>query len=253
MKRLSLLLISILCLYGMAVAQSSKFLASISVGPAIPVGKYGSRDASDSSAGWALPGPALNVSFGYHITKQSGIMILVSVQANKQDAETFNKRIKDKNGPVTEVNTTTYSWNIAKFMAGSFFNVPLSKSGDLQLKTALLAGAVKSYFPGHSYTGSTNQTGSPQDVIYFSGTFRGMELPMTFGFQVNAGIQYGLSQNIFLIADINYFYAKVKSYSFYPGSTTVIFTPGPGPFPTPQRIPFSLSTVNVMVGVEFRF
>lgn len=244
---------SSLCVSSISFAQSSKFLASLSVGTAIPVGKYGSRDASDSSAGWALPGPALNVSFGYHIAKQSGVMVLVSVQANKQDAEIFNKRIKEKNGPNTEVNTTTYSWNIGKFMAGSFFNVPLSKSEDVLLKTALLAGAVKSYFPGHSYTGSTNQTGSPQDAIYFSGTFRGMELPWTFGFQVNAGIQYGLSENIFLLADINYFNAKVKSYTFYPGSTTVIFSPGGGPFPTPQKIRLNLNTVNVMAGVEFRF
>ena len=254
MKKGSLLLLSIFCISELIFAQKSpKFSASISFGPAFPVGQYGSKNSSDSTAGWALPGPALNISFGYHLTRSIGAMLLVSGQLNKQDAEVFKKRLKDGSGPGTEVQAKTYSWKIGKIMAGGFFDIPLSNSGKVLLRTALLGGAVKSYFPGYKYSGVSNPTGSPADMTAFSGTFTGMQLPWVFGFQVNAGVQYEIAENIFLLADMNYFSAKVESYSFYPRSTGIIISPRPLPFPSPQKTKFSLASLSVMFGAEFRF
>jgi len=254
MKKLSLLFIIILCGHEIIFAQKTpKFLASVSIGVAFPVDKFGSKNFSDSSAGWALPGPVLNVSFGYHITKSTGVMLLFSGQLNKQDADVFNNGIKESNGPVTEVQTTTSSWKVPKVMAGGFFNIPLYNPGKVLLKIAVLAGGVKSYFPGYSYSGTTNPTGSPADSRSYSATFTGKELPWTFGYQVNAGINYKISSDIFLLADINYFNSDVESYAVYPRSTTVIISPGPVPLPPPQKTKFSLASLNMMVGAGIRF
>jgi hypothetical protein len=254
MKKGSLLLLSIFCISEIVFAQKTpKFSAAISFGPAFPVGKFGSKNSSDSTAGWALPGPALNVSFGYHLTKSTGAMLLMSGQFNKQDANSFNKRIKENNPPGTEVQTKTYSWNIWKIMAGGFFDIPISNSRKVLLRTALSGGAVKSYFPGYKYSGTSNPTGSPADQSAFSGSFSGMQLPWVFGFQVNSGVQYEIAENIFLLADLNYFNAEVESYSFYPRGTGIIFSPGPVLFPPPQKTKFSLASLNVMFGAEFRF
>ena len=253
MKKESLLLLSILCISEIIFAQKPpKFSATISFGPAFPVGKYGSKNSSDSTAGWALPGPALNISFGYHLNKSIGAMLLMSGQFNKQDADAFNKRLKEWSGPGTEVQTRTSSWKVGKIMAGGFLDIPLSTSRKVLLRTALLGGAVKSYFPAHSYSGSSNPTGSPADQTAFMGSFSGMALPWVFGFQVNAGVHYEIAENIFLLADMNYFNAKVESYSVYPRSTGIFTSPGPLP-PPPQKTKFSLASINMMLGAEFRF
>jgi hypothetical protein len=254
MKKEPLLLLGILFVGEIIFAQKApKFSAAFSIGSAFPVGKFGSSNSADTTAGWALPGPAVNLSFGYHLTKSTGLLLLMSGQLNKQDANTFTKRIKDNSGPGTEVHTTTSSWRVGKIMAGVFFNKPISNSGKISLRTSLIGGGVKSYFPGYKYEGTSNPTGSPADQSAFMASFSGMKLPWVFGFQVNAGAQYEVAENIFLLADLNYFNAKVESYSFYPRGTGIIFSPGPVLSPPPQKAKFSLASLNMMAGAEFRF
>src|SRR2546423_9346650 len=91
-------------------------------GPSFPVGKFGSKDYKDTSAGFAKISISANFSFGYQLTDKIEAVLLVGVSKNKQDEEAMGNRNNEPGSNVqTKVNTN--SWKSVKLMLGGKYRL----------------------------------------------------------------------------------------------------------------------------------
>lgn len=232
-----------------ASPKEHRFFAGLSLGPSFPTGKFANKNYSDTTAGWAQPGPSFNLSAGYMLTRSVGIVLLLGAQENKQDANTITSHLKQQYGDTVRSTVTTNNWKIARILAGGLFKLPVSESGKLFFQAKVLAGVLKTSAPAYSYA-----YGQPQYFVTYGysvyATIGSVPLNWAFCYQGNAGLGWRLTKRISLVGDVSYFHAApVHKYDHY-----LIFTPGGGFYDRgPWQKKYIISSVNLMAGAEITF
>ena len=144
---LSFLLQFSICLF--AQLPENKFSAQISFGASVPIGKFGdksiSQDTGSTAAGWAKPGPTMQVALNYQVNKSFGFSLLLGGQQNKQDVNsvTNNFALHTSNpSDSNSYNTSVQDWKIGKILAGGFLSILISKNGALYFQPKLMAATI---------------------------------------------------------------------------------------------------------------
>ena len=107
-------------------AQISKWSVSVSIGPAFPLGKFGSKNINDSTASFAKTGFSLNVLTEYKLSRHLGLVLLVDGEENKVDNKAIGSQLEAASPNVT-YNVNMDKWKIGKIMAGGSYSTALDK------------------------------------------------------------------------------------------------------------------------------
>lgn len=242
-----------------AQEHHSRLSVEVSVGPSFPVGKFASKDTanidpygSGKQPGWAKTGVGGQIVMRYQLTTSFGIILLAGGQLNTQDRNSLDKDIKslftwDK---YARVESKTSSWKTGKVMAGGFFLLPIAETKELLFQGDILAGVCKTSIPKYSYTVYDDSLsivfGNPYSIA--AGRHSKITLPLSFCFQLSAGLKYFFTQKVFLTASINYFHAHpVRKYSIYADP----MNPRGGKIEVKKK--YGLSNINPEVGVGWSF
>jgi hypothetical protein len=253
MKKTSVLLTGFLLFAIVLHAQkkNQRFMAEISLGPSIPLGKFAGKSyksirEEDQPAGLAKTGLNAQVALGYYLKENIGLLLMPGYSVHQQDESAYEDYLKQTIGArsgvtPSRVDVETKSWKVFKLMAGAFLVTPLTS--ELSFQTKLTAGACKTAIPGYSFNAY-----SPSGTWYAAGTTDNTSLSWAFCYQVSAGLKYNLNNKLHLLLDVNSFNATPKKeYTFYPGSNPR------SPDPDKVTVKYKLAQVNVLAGVGLNF
>lgn len=243
-----------------AQEHNSRFSVEVSAGPSFPVGNFASKDTlgmrlgdSNTSGGWAKTGLVVNLSASYNITRVFGWELEVGGQFNKRDGAPLKKVLRKiyATRDNLRISVKGSSWKIGKILTGGFFAVPLSSSDKFYFQGKVLAGVCKTSIPEYQYAvyDKDNPMGNPDgESVLTAGRHSKTSLPLTFCYQLGAGLKYLLTQKMFLTASINYFDAQpVRKYSVYADP----MNPGGERIEIEKK--YKLRSINPMVGIGLTF
>jgi len=224
------------CLFAnkaMAQQSANRFSVQISVGAALPVGKFGKKSLSynpDSSYGLAKAGPIANIKVGYGLSEKLSLSLLVSGMINREDKESF------ESGSFQTANAwssiSVHSWKTFSVMAGTNFDLHAGDHG-LIVSPSVHAGVVKSGFPGDTAVYHSDVQGSLDDHPFAIWRDK-FPLRWTFCYQAGVSIQYPLNNRLYLDGTAAFFNtAGLRSAKFDND---------------PRR--FKISTINITAGVR---
>lgn len=229
-----------------AQQKTPKFFAEVSAGPSFPIGQFGEKeypgiDAKDQP-GMAKTGIAANITLGYYIKENVGLLLTGGYATYKQNPEGLEEYIK-RNYYVnaTDINAKADDWKLLKIMAGGFLITPLTEN-KLNLVTKISAGILKTAVPEFSWKAYAS-TGP----AFAGGDEEEEKLPKTFCYQISLGLQYKLNDKLHLLFDINSFNATATDEA------------PPRPIGTPPGVPslpdrkYKFGAVNALIGVGVNF
>lgn len=231
--------------------KAPKFFAGLSLGPSFPMGKFGSKNFADTAAGLAMVGPSLNISAGYMFTRMVGAMILFGGQENKMDPNAITRWLDQKYGDTVGTYASTKYWKTGRILAGGVFKIPLAGEEKLFFQGKILAGMLKTTYPGYLYAYGRIIPNLNITSNYYAQLLSGpVPFDWTFCYQANAGLSWQLTKRIALTGDISYFHADpAHKYDHY-----LVFNPGGAPIDHgPWQKKYEVASLNLMVGAEFHF
>jgi hypothetical protein len=251
MKKTTTLLTGFLLLTIVLQAQKKqpRFLTEVAIGPSFPIGMFAeksfNKDDYNDIPGFAKPGLAAHLSVGYYLNRSVGLLISSGYSVHPQDEEGHKDNIERILPGLTVTELDAKSWKTVKLMAGGFVVTPLTSEGELVLLTKLTAGVSKTAVPQISYYGVARDGTYPS-----SDNDAKMTLPWSFCYQVSLALEYKLSQNLYVLLDINSFNTTAKKKFVYH------VDPNPAS-PDPQIVTvknkYKQATVNTMAGIGLRF
>jgi opacity protein-like surface antigen len=255
MKRSVSLLIGFLFMVGVLQAQRkpSKLFVELSLGPSFPLGQFAEKSYNgpneEDQPGMASTGLAANVTVGYYLKENFGLLLTAGYSSNKQKEQGYREYMaKAQTAPFTYIDVDTDKWKMYKVMGGGFFVTQLVED-KLNLVTKLSAGICKTDIPGYSWAIQGSGMGG---LNYSMGRFGKTKLPTTFCYQVGLGLQYKLTRHIHVLFDVNSFNATAKKdFTTYFGAEPV-FAPGPA-VPITVNRNFRFGSVNALLGIGLRF
>jgi hypothetical protein len=217
-KQLFLFFFILFSFIATAQNKKTKFFAETSIGPSFPIGKFSNKKYTGSflsnADGLAKTGVVINLSFGYQLKKTFGTMLLFGYSQNKQDANSFDRYLKNNFGDNTSTSVETNKWQVFKILGGGYLVVPFSAANKLSFRAKLLGGICKTNIPGFKYAYSV--PGNPIPTVG-SGTFAKINLPWSFCYQLTTGLNYQIAQKIYLLFDAGYFGSNpIYKYSYNP-------------------------------------
>jgi hypothetical protein len=195
--------------------NDKKMVIGVSIGAAIPMGAYGSKNTDTTASvqndsthvqnGYAKTGFHFDLTAGYLFNSSVGAMVFIGGNMNSWDATTYMSVNRTPSG---ETYTAT-SYYLGQYMVGPFVQFG---QGQMKFTGRLLLGLVTANRPTitDTYTGgSSTQSGSGA-----SG----------FGWQLAAGIQYNFNDNMGLTVNIGYTGATVNYTGYNASGTSGSFT-----------------------------
>lgn len=248
MKRSLVLLTGFLFIFCALQAQRKlpRLLAEVSFGPSIPIGQFAERSYNgpldEDQPGMAKTGLAANVTAGFYLKENFGLLLTGGYSVNKQTEEGYRDFMsKNPSSSLSQVYVNTNKWKMYKLMAGGFFVTPLVDD-KLNLVTKLSAGICKTAIP--SYDWAITGTGG---LAYSGGRVDKEKLPATFCYQVSLGLQYKLTPRVHVLFDVNSFNAAVKK------EYTVYTTPSIPASGTTVTRRYKFGSVNALLGLGVSF
>ncbi|HXB11052.1 MAG TPA: outer membrane beta-barrel protein [Bacteroidia bacterium] len=252
MKKQILLALTVCCLIGSkGFAQNKsddkKLTFGVSIGAAIPLSAYGSKNTDTTQAahndsthrenGYASSGFHFDVTAGYRFTNNIGAMILIGGNMNSFDATTYST-VNDVKSPATYTSTSYY---VGQYLIGPFVSFP---AGDkLRIDIRVLVGLMMANTP----TGTTTETiGSQTATGVYSGNGGS-----GFGYQFGAGIRYNFTDMIGLLVNVDYAGSTLSytGYSYKQTSPYFNYTVTN----TTLKATMALGLITTAVGVSFSF
>src|SRR5690242_1070156 len=108
-----------------AQEKAPGMIAELSVGPSFPIGKFGSKDSKNTSAGLANTGLAAALSIGKEVTDKITAIFLAGYSMNKQDEKSMEGRVPQPVWlPGSTAKAETESWKIIRLMLGAKAQLP---------------------------------------------------------------------------------------------------------------------------------
>lgn len=155
----SLLLLFVLCVTISAEAQrefilsrqDKKGFVNLSAGLSIPVAQFASSSANNPQACLASPGASLNLSAGYRLLGNWGLMAKGEQLKNFYNTKALLASATQGRGENDIWTAQADNWVINTIMAGPYVSLPYRR---FALDARLLAGLVQATLPGTSMEGS---------------------------------------------------------------------------------------------------
>lgn len=220
------------------------FRAGISVGPAFPIGKFGSTSTDSGSVGNGASkiGLAVQISLSYPIRhSQFAIILIAGWQENAINLGPAEKSLIQAFPNSTHIDMQSGVRNIWKFLAGPEWNIPVSADGRIRFRSALAAGILKTSLPWSSVAIDYGGMG------FQYGKIESFSLPAVFCYQIQSEIGYRLNARMELTGDINFSHATPKhQYDFY-------LDPPVNSMPVHYSASYPISSLNVLFGIAYKF
>lgn len=232
-----------------AQQKTPKFFAEVSAGPSFPIGQFAEKEYpgidEKDQPGMAKTGISANVTLGYYIKENAGLLLTGGYGAYKQNTEGLSTYIK-RNYYInaTEVDVDTKNWEIIKVMGGGFLVTPITES-KLNLITKVSAGVLKATVPAYDW-----RAYAATGPAFAGGSVHKYKLPVTFCYQISLGLQYKLNDKLHLLFDINSFNATATRKA--PQSTGPPIGNPPGTPTIPDK-KYKFGSVNALLGVGVSF
>jgi len=224
----------------------SKIFAEVSIGPSFPLGQFAEKSfpgiEEKDQPGMASVGVNANVTGGYYVKENIGVLLSVGYSTYKQKTEGYSHYFK-RNWYLnaTEVTVEADHWKMLKVMAGGFLVTPISED-KINLVTKLSAGILKTDVPKYSWEAYA-ATGS----AFAGGEMEKEKLSATFCYQISLGLQFKMNERVHLLFDINSFNAAATK-----DAPAQIGIPIPGVPSMPDR-KYKFGSVNALLGVGLNF
>lgn len=217
------------------VTEDRRGYIGISLGPAIPVGKFASKNINSNDAGLADPGAIFDVSFAYKLKKNFGVAALLRGQYNPVDVQPMADKMRSElPGVNTQVNGD--GWSSGGFMAGVYSSYPLNQRASVVFELKTLIGFMN--------------TTSPQIDINASSAEGAVRVRQhsaeatSFAYLFNAGMRFNAGKRIAFLVNADYL-------NYTPNFKDVRMSSNAGqPQTTSSRQ--DIQTINISAGIAFR-
>jgi hypothetical protein len=197
----------------------------------------------EQPAGLAKLGFNTQLTLGYYVKENAGLLFSPAYSIHKQDASGYEDFYKENSntggGMPSKVEAATNSWKIVKLMAGGFLITPLTSEEELVLVTKVTIGACKTAVPGYSIT-----TYGPTGAISGTSTTNKISLPWAFCYQVSMGLKYNLTGKLHVLLDVN-------SFNGTPQKKYDLVNPVSGQ--NSEKVKYKLAEVNALLGIGISF
>jgi hypothetical protein len=176
----------------------------LSIGGALPIGKFASKDVNDPASGLANPGGLAELGYS-HLLKDNhwGLTIGIRGRLNGINKNANTSALREA-FPVYTWSSSNSSWKALSAMAGAYYILPVSSKLDVRMELSL--GAANCYLPEYTVLGilDTAQTG-PTGFIQAKVN---KEHAVSFSAMAKAGIVYHLNKHLDLLANLDFWYLK---------------------------------------------
>jgi len=174
----------------------------LSLGGALPIGKFASKDVNDPASGLANLGGLAELGYS-HLLKDNhwGLTIGLRGRLNGIDKNANTSALREA-FPLYTWSSSNSSWKALSAMAGVYYILPAAANLDVRMELSL--GAASCYLPEYSVLGilDTAQTG-PTGFIQAK---IGKEHAVSFSATAKAGIVYHLNKHLDLLANLDFWY-----------------------------------------------
>ncbi|MDO6431932.1 hypothetical protein Q4E93_15100 [Flavitalea sp. BT771] len=198
MKYLLLLLI----LLSTTPAWSQNNSLHLSLGGALPIGKFASKDVNDPASGLANPGGLAELGYS-HLLKDNhwGLTIGIRGRLNGIDKNANSSALR-KIYPLYTWSSSNSSWKALSAMAGVYYILPAASKLDVRMELSL--GTANCYLPEYTVLGilDTAHTGATS----FVQAKVNKEHAVSFSATAKAGIVYHLNKQLNLLANLDFWY-----------------------------------------------
>lgn len=230
----SILILVVSIVFGQ-ITEDRKGYIGISVGPAIPVGGFASKNTDNSKAGLATTGAIFDVSFGYKLKKNIGIAALLRGQYNPVNVQSLADKMNSQiSGASAYVKGD--GWSSGGVMAGIYSTHPLNHKATIIFELKTLVGFMNTTSPQIDMTIS-----SPEG----SGWVKQHSATATsFSYLFNAGLRFNTGKRIAFILNADY-------TDYTPNFKNVQITSSQGTSQN-ENIKQEIQTINISAGIAFR-
>lgn len=202
---------------GLLFSQSTKDNGSLSlsVGPAVAIGKFAAKDLNRSSSGFAKTGESVSLSYSKLLSKHWGFSLDIHGQRNPLNTNALESSFSQAKiydglifspgtNPPPQSNYAIYpNWKFEKkpwlsgaLLAGVNGQFALDKPGKVNLVTKVMLGAV--------YVTSPGLSGSSMTDIATANISQNKSSGFGFIYSVSGGLNYYVSNAIFLCSSLAY-------------------------------------------------
>lgn len=186
-----------------ATLQTFSQQLTLSVGPAFPVGAYGSKDGNDDASGLAKLGPMAELSYMHPIgTKHFGVAGLLRWRQNAFDKQQSVAPLAEQL-PGFQWSTSGGSWKTAAAMAGAYYMAPVG--GKWSFIGQMTVGVAEAWLPQINVKGIQDTTGGTGDANIVVAENKKTN-STTFSAMAKAGFAYHLTDRFSLTACVDYWY-----------------------------------------------
>jgi hypothetical protein len=229
----------------------------LSLGGALPIGKFASKDVNDPASGLANPGGLAELGYS-HLLKDNhwGLTIGIRGRLNGIDNNANTSALREA-FPLYTWSSSNSSWKALSAMAGVYYIVPAGSRLDVRMEVSL--GAASCYLPEYTVLGilDTAHTGATA----FIQAKVNKEHAVTFSAMAKAGIVYHLNKRLDLLANLDFWYLDpsfkhvtqtviVVDQLVIPGVISVSNSASPPNIASETRdYKQNMSTLNLTVGV----
>jgi len=215
---LSILLFSASCT---AFSQSTpgKSAVFIGLGPSLPVGQFGLKDATNEDAGMAAVGFYLDFGYQYQFSKNVGAIAMFKGKIHGLSKDALNYALPTGSGGSISIESST--WKMGSVLLGLSQRLPLIKSNAFAIEFREAAGVqftssprlnVRYNIPGIGSSNVTQESQSASSFAYLLG--------VSFSYQLDSHLA------LKLYGDYNNSNVKFKDITVTTeGNTTVIAAP----------------------------
>ncbi|QJW91580.1 hypothetical protein HNV11_20445 [Spirosoma taeanense] len=151
--------------------QDKKGFFAVSAGGSLPLGRFASCSVTDSKAGMAGQGLAVNAAIGYRIVGPVGLMVRGEQHQNALQTHELIDAASRANSTVWTAKAD--NWSITTLMAGPYISIPMER---FSLDARLLVGQAMTRLPETAMSakfGDVNMlvktTGSPNAAVALGG------------------------------------------------------------------------------------
>jgi len=206
---------------------------SLLVGPAFPLGKFASKNASDKLAGFAKTGQAFSLSYTKLISKRSGIVVDIHGQRNSIDTKAFESSLAKIFAQYPNWKVSKESWLHGALLLGGIGQFPLGVSNKVSLITKTMIGVMYSKSPGLK--------GSSVDGTAFAAIEQTKKLAIGFTYSLGGGINCDITERLFFTSLVSYNGTNKMTYK---NVRTTTFTSQGTPGSPDHAVQQSISTMN---------
>ena len=269
MQKLLTLIFFLLTIFNCYPQSKNKGYIALSIGPALPVGNFGSKDLNSNWSGFANIGEFANFSFSHLIVKHVGFSVIWHGQRNplntKSLAGEFSKHPIYQLQFVASDGTTppppsppSYkyyknwkfdkgSWLCGSLLIGGYSSFPVKKLTNLSFISKALIGVVFAKSPKLNGTSTSDTSSARAEQTSSSGS--------GFSYLISGGIKYDLKKICFLV---NLDYLATNKIRFHDIKSTLTTVEDPNGLPSYQQSSVTtdgrqnIGTINLSIGIGLR-